>query len=164
MSQAQEDREKASKYPDGDVLHVLYEHHALIHELLRQVESSKGEERKATFARLTSLLKAHEMAEEAVVRPVTAQTAGQQVVEARNEEENEADEVIVTLSELDVDSAEFDEEFAEFKQSVTEHAESEEEEEFSTLDSGRSPQQRQEMGRQFLETFNAAAAAEAAAG
>lgn len=158
MSEAQEDREKASKYPDGDVLHVLYEHHGLIHELLEKVESSKGDERKTTFARLTSLLKAHEMAEEAVVRPVTAQTAGQQVAEARTEEENEADVVIVTLSELDVDSAEFDEKFAEFKASVTEHAESEEDEEFPSLDSGRSPQQRQEMGRQFLETFEAASA------
>jgi len=157
VSEAQEDREKAAKYPDGDVLRVLYEHHALIHELLEQVESSKGEQRKTTFTRLTALLKAHEMAEEAVVRPVTAQTAGEQVVEARNEEENEADEVIVTLSELDVDSSEFDEKFAELKESVTEHAESEEDEEFPTLDSGRSPQQRQEMGRQFLETFNAAA-------
>jgi hemerythrin superfamily protein len=158
VSEAQEDREKASKYPDGDVLHVLYEHHGLIHELLEKVESSKGDERKTTFARLTSLLKAHEMAEEAVVRPVTAQTAGQQVAEARTEEENEADVVIVTLSELDVDSAEFDEKFAEFKASVTEHAESEEDEEFPSLDSGRSPQQRQEMGRQFLETFEAASA------
>ena len=160
MSEAQQDREKAARYPDGDVLNILYEHHALIHELLNQVESSKGEERKASFTRLTALLKAHEMAEEAVVRPVTAQTAGQPVVEARNEEENEADEVIVTLSELDVDSAKFDETFAQFKESVTEHAESEEDEEFPTLDGGRSPQQRQEMGRQFLETFNAAAAAE----
>jgi iron-sulfur cluster repair protein YtfE (RIC family) len=158
VSEAQEDRDKAAKYPDGDVLHVLYEHHALIHELLGKVESSKGEERKSSFTRLATLLKAHEMAEEAVVRPVTAQTAGKQVVEARNEEENEADEVIVTLSELDVDSAEFEKEFAEFKESVTEHAESEEDEEFPTLDRGRSPQQRQEMGHQFLETFEAASA------
>ena len=156
MSDADEDREKAAQYPDGDLLGILYEHHALIHELAETVESSSGAERQTAFDRLTQMLKAHEMAEEAVVRPVTAETAGRAVADARNLEENEADEVIVTLSELDPDSAEFESEFAKLKKAVTAHAESEENDEFPTLDSGRSPQQRKELGQQFLETFKSA--------
>jgi hemerythrin superfamily protein len=156
MSEAAEDREKAANYPEGDLLAILYEHHALIHELFEAAESAAGAERKAAFERLTKMLKAHEMAEEAVVRPVSAETAGEAVAAARNEEENEADELIVTLSELDPDSSEFESGFAELKAAVTEHAQSEEDDEFPTLDSGRSPEQRQEMGREFLDTFNAA--------
>ena len=47
-------------------------------------------------------------------------------------------------------------EFAKLKKAVTAHAESEENDEFPTLDSGRSPQQRKELGEQFLETFKSA--------
>jgi len=160
MSDADEDRKKAAKYPDVDLLGILYEHHALIHELAETVESSTGVERQTAFDRLTRMLKAHEMAEEAVVRPVTAETAGQAVADARNLEENEADEVIVTLSERDPDSAEFEAEFAKLKKAVTEHAESEENDEFPTLESGRSSQQRKELGQQFLETFESASDAD----
>ena len=101
-------------------------------------------------------MKAHETAEESVVRPVTKETAGDGVADARNAEENEANEVIAALSELDVDSPEFDEQFAEFKQAVSDHAEAEETEEFPTIQSARSDAERKELGDQFLDQFEAA--------
>jgi hypothetical protein len=60
---------------------------------------------------------------ESVVRPESKQTAGAEVARARNAEEDEADEVIVKLQHLDVDSADFDSQFAEFSKAVSEHAE-----------------------------------------
>ena len=154
MSAATEDRVKAAKYPEGDVLQILYSHHATVHELVEKVESSQGSDRADAFERLTGLLAAHEAAEETVVRPVTAETAGDDVADARNAEESEADEVIARLSELDVDSSEFEAQFATFKSAVSAHAEAEENLEFPTLDS-TSETERRQLGEQFLEEFRA---------
>ncbi|MCW2808878.1 MAG: Hemerythrin cation binding domain protein [Marmoricola sp.] len=48
----------------------------------------------------------HETAEEMVLRPVTNDTAGKAVVDARNQEESEANEVLKQLEKLDVSSTE----------------------------------------------------------
>ncbi len=61
---------------------------------------------------------------------MTKETAGEDVVDARNAEEAEADEIIGRVDDFDVDSAAFDAQFAEFKQAVSDHAEAEETEEF----------------------------------
>jgi len=156
MSAADEDRAKAAKFPEGDILNVLYGQHAQVHELLEKVASKSGSKRKAIFDQVTTLLKAHETAEETVVRPVTSKTAGKDVVEARNEEEDEANEAIAALSKLDVDSADFEAQFAEFKQAVTDHAEAEENDEFPTLESKRSAEDREMLGKQFLAEFESA--------
>jgi len=156
MGHAAEDRKEAAKYPAGDILNILFTHHARIHETLERIESSRGTERKQAFAELKTFLKAHETAEEAVVRPMSMKTAGEEVVEARNEEEAEADEDILALSKLDFDSADFDEQFAEFKQAVSNHAESEEEDEFPALESELSVEERKDLGRHFLQEFAAA--------
>ena len=124
--------------------------------LLAEVAVASGTDRKKLFAQLTAMVKAHETAEEAVVRPVSMQTAGQDVAEARNAEESEADAAVVALSQLDVDSAEFDSQFAAFTAAVSTHAEAEERDEFPTLQSGRSAEQRQRLGREFLAKFAAA--------
>lgn len=154
MSAATEDRVKAARYPEGDVLQILYSHHATVHELVDMVESSKGADRTEAFERLTALLSAHEAAEEAVVRPVTVETAGDDVAEARNAEESEADKLIARLSGLDVDSSEFETQFAKFKTAVTAHAEAEENMEFPTLDT-TSETERRDMGERFLQEFRA---------
>jgi hemerythrin superfamily protein len=119
-------------------------------------DREKAAKRKSLFEQLTTTLKAHETAEESVVRPVTEETAGDGVADARNAEENEANEVIAALSELDVDSPEFDEKFAEFKQAVSDHAEAEETQEFPTIQSGRSASERKNLGDDFLAQFEAA--------
>ena len=126
MGDANEDREKAAKLPEGDLVRILYTQHALAKEMMDQVESAAGDDRKQLFTQLTTTLKAHETAEEAVVRPVTTEAGAGDVAEARNDEESEADEIILALKELDVDSPEFDSEFATFKQAVSDHAEAEE--------------------------------------
>jgi hemerythrin superfamily protein len=156
MGDANEDREKAAKLPEGDLIRILLTQHAAVKDTLDQVEAASGAERKRLFTQLAITLKAHETAEESVVRPVSKETAGEGVVDARNAEETEADEVIAALSDLDVDSADFDAKFAEFKQAVSDHAEAEEKEEFPTIQSGRSAQERKVLGEDFLAQFEAA--------
>jgi hemerythrin superfamily protein len=155
MGDANEDREKAAKLPEGDLVRILYTQHALAKDMLDQVQSAAGDERKQLFTQLTATLKAHETAEEAVVRPVTTEAGAGDVAEARNDEESEADAIILALKELDVDSAEFDSEFATFKQAVSDHAEAEENEEFPILQ-GKSDEERQTLGAEFLAQFEAA--------
>ncbi|HEY8729927.1 MAG TPA: hemerythrin domain-containing protein [Acidothermaceae bacterium] len=156
MGDANGDREKAAKLPEGDLVRILLTQHATVKDTIDQVEKSSGAKRAQLFEQLTTMLMAHETAEESVVRPVTKETAGEGVSDARNAEESEANEVIAALSELDVDSPEFDEQFAEFKQAVSDHAEAEEAQEFPTIQSGRSAAERQALGAEFLEQFEAA--------
>jgi hemerythrin superfamily protein len=156
MGDAKEDRAKAAKLPEGDIVRILLTQHADVKDLLDQIEAASGTTRKKLFTQLTTMLKAHETAEEAVVRPVTKETAGEDVVDARNAEEAEADEVIAALSDLDVDSDDFDAQFAEFKQAVSDHAEAEETEEFPTIQSARTAKERKALGDEFLDQFEAA--------
>jgi hemerythrin superfamily protein len=156
MSDADEDRAKGAALPEGDLVRILFEQHAAVRDLLAEVAAASGTDRKKLFAQLTAMVKAHETAEEAVVRPVTMQTAGGDVAEARNAEESEADAAVAALSQLDVDSPEFDSRFAAFTAAVSTHADAEESDEFPTLQSGRSAEQRQQLGREFLAEFAAA--------
>lgn len=156
MNDQDHDRAEAATLPEGDLVRILLTQHAIVRDLLDEVSSSSGNERERAFERLAVLLKAHETAEEAVVRPVTEETAGADVADARNEEEAEADEVIATLKSLAVDSGDFDAKFAEFTKAVSDHAEAEEQDEFPTIRSGRSDEQRIELGEQFLSAFRTA--------
>jgi hemerythrin superfamily protein len=156
MGDANEDRAKAAKLPEGDLLRILLTQHASVKDMLDQVEEASGAKRKKLFEQLTTTLKAHETAEESVVRPVTKETAGDAVADARNAEESEANEIIAALSRLDIDSVEFDDQFAEFKQAVSDHAEAEETQEFPTIQSGRSVAERKQLGDEFLAQFEAA--------
>lgn len=154
MSAATTDREKASSYADGDVLGILYAQHARVHELLEAVTTARGADRIDPFEELKTLLKAHEKAEQAVVRPVTSQ-AGGDVAAKRTSEEQQAELVIRQIGVLDASSDEFELQFRNFQTAVTQHAEAEEREEFSTLDASEETQ-RLALGAQFLKEFYAA--------
>jgi hemerythrin superfamily protein len=156
MGESAEDRAKAAKLPEGDLVRILLEQHADVKDLFSDIEGASGAKRTTLFEQLVAMLKAHETAEEAVVRPVAAQTAGEDEAEARNAEEAEADATVAALLELDVDSAEFNTQFAAFKEAVDAHAEAEETEEFSTLQSVLDADKLQELGQEFLKKFAAA--------
>ncbi|HET8600902.1 MAG TPA: hemerythrin domain-containing protein, partial [Segeticoccus sp.] len=131
--EAVEDRAKASKLPEGDVIRVLLEQHARIHDLFHCVQNESGEHKQQAFDELRALLAVHETGEEMVLRPVSKDAAGKDVAEARNKEEQEANEVLQKLEKMDTGSTEFDQELATFKKSVADHAESEENEEFPKI-------------------------------
>lgn len=146
MSQSSE-RAQAATLPDDDVVGILLSQHARIQDLLTDVSSSVGEHRQQAFDELRALLAAHETAEEMVVRPVSQRTAGKEVADARNHEEDEANHVLAELEKMDVTSTEFDGSFARFATAVLAHAQHEETLEFPSLMSEESAQDRQKMGR-----------------
>ncbi|QDP95455.1 hemerythrin domain-containing protein [Microlunatus elymi] len=149
MGSAVEDRRKAAQLPEGDVIRILLNQHAQVHDLFDEIEGSTGQQRKEAFEELRAMLALHETAEEIVLRPVTATIAPAGVADARNTEEQEANEVLKKLEELDPDSDEFAAELADFKSAVDAHAESEESEEFPAVLENCDLDQRQRMGRRM---------------
>jgi hemerythrin superfamily protein len=150
MGDASDDRAEAAKLPEGDVIRVLLEQHARIRDLFQHVTEAQGEHKQQAFDELRALLAVHETAEEMVLRPVTSNTAGKAVADARNQEESEANEVLAKLEKLDVASADFDSLLADFEKSVDQHAEAEEHEEFPTILSECDEDKRRAMGKQVL--------------
>lgn len=99
------------------------------------MQAAGGAERDAAFYALRRLLAVHETAEEEIVHPVARRALpnGEELVEARLREENEAKKVLAALEEMDVDSPAFERTLAELEASVVAHAAAEEREEFDVL-------------------------------
>jgi len=146
MGDAAEDRAKAAKLPEGDVIRILLEQHARIRDLFTEVTMAKGDARQAVFDDLRSLLAVHETAEELILRPVTGEAGGKEVADARNQEEAEANEVLAELEKLDVTSTDFETRIVAFEKTVDEHAEAEEHEEFPLVLEKCSESMRQQLG------------------
>jgi hemerythrin superfamily protein len=149
MGDAEEDRAEAANLPEGDVIRILLEQHARIRELFADVSSAEGEHKSQAFDELRALLAVHETAEEMVLRPVSKEAAGESVVDARNGEEAEANEVLKRLEKMDVSAADFDSLLAEFEKAVSAHAEAEESEEFPHILSSCDDAKRASLGKQL---------------
>lgn len=149
MGDAERDRARAAELPEGDVIRILLDQHARIRDLFDEIGETEGEHRSQAFDELRALLAVHETAEEMVLRPVSADTAGKQVTDARNEEEAEANQVLAELEKLDVDSSDFEERIRSFQASVEEHAEAEETHEFPTVLASCDEDERRSMGRRL---------------
>lgn len=122
--------------PDPDVILVLLGQHARVKDLCAKVDAATGEE--------------------VVLRPVSAKAAGEQVTDARNAEEKEANEVLTELEKLDVTGQEFASKFAQFEKAVLAHAEHEEREEFPAVQAQCSVEERQKMGKRLLKAEESA--------
>jgi hemerythrin superfamily protein len=118
-----------------DVVAFLVAQHQQIKDLFERVTAARGDERRDAFTSLRRLLAVHETAEEEVVHPRAREALddGDEVVDARLQEENEAKQTLATLEKLDVDSTEFEKLFQELQADVLLHAASEEEKEFGRL-------------------------------
>lgn len=150
MSEAGRERAQAARLPEGDVIAILLEQHARIRELFAKVRAAAGEPKQQAFDELRALLAVHETAEEMILRPVSQKTAGAEVADARNREEDEATHTLADLEKMNVGSAEFDTRFAEFERAVLNHAELEEREEFPPVRSGSTAEELSRMGEKLL--------------
>jgi hemerythrin superfamily protein len=114
-----------------DVVSFLITQHEQIEQLFDDVLSARGDERRDAFTSLRRLLAVHETAEEEVVHPRAKReiSDGDQIVDERLAEENDAKKTLAELEKLDVDSAEFETTFRQFKADVVAHAEAEEHDE-----------------------------------
>jgi iron-sulfur cluster repair protein YtfE (RIC family) len=149
MGDLADDRANAAKLPEEDVIRILLEQHARIKELFNAVTSAARENKSGTFDELRAALAVHETAEEMVLRPVSRDTAGESVAEARMREEADANKVLAELERMDADSAEFDQMLETLQTAVYEHAEKEETEEFPTILTECDEAKRASMGRQI---------------
>jgi hemerythrin superfamily protein len=118
-----------------DVVSFLKEQHQQVKALFETVLAAQGEEREKAFYSLRRMLAVHETAEEEIVHPAARRSLadGEQIVNARLQEENEAKKVLGELEKLDCGSTEFETKFRAFQQAVIAHAESEETQEFDRL-------------------------------
>jgi hemerythrin superfamily protein len=132
-----------------DVVAFLKSQHQQIKDLFEQVTRATGEERRNSFTALRRLLAVHETAEEEVVHPRARRELpdGDDVIDARLQEENEAKKTLATLEGLDVESTEFERLFQELQADVLLHAANEEEQEFDRLADELDDDQLQRMRR-----------------
>jgi hypothetical protein len=132
-----------------DVVQFLTGQHEEIKSLFARTIDASGSERERLFVELRRLLAVHETAEEEVVHPRARRELddGDEVVDARLEEENEAKQALAELESLDVDSAEFARALTALRDDVVEHAEAEEHQEFNRLAAELDVDQLERMGR-----------------
>jgi hemerythrin superfamily protein len=119
-----------------DVVAFLTDQHNLIKDMFDDVlYASEPKAREKAFVDLRQLLAVHETAEEMVVHPRARGegAAGDEVVDARLEEEHAAKEQLSKLESMDISSEEFIEALKKFRDAVIDHAEHEEHEEFNKL-------------------------------
>lgn len=121
--------------PETGAVALLLRQHEEIRRLFRKVETNTGPRREEAFERLRRLLAVHETAEEEVVHPLvrTSSPRGDEIVDARLEEENQGKRMLRDLERMGTDDPSFPPMFARFRAAVLEHAEHEEREEFPIL-------------------------------
>ncbi len=146
MRSATEDRARASRLPEGDVIRILLEQHVRIRELFDELATAPPDHRQAVFNELRALLAVHETAEELVLRPVSRKLTGESVADARSKEEQEANEMVAELETLEVSSTEFERKLAALRVAVEAHGDSEEREEFPAVVSQCDLDERRSMG------------------
>ena len=122
-----------ARMPQDDVIELLLRQHQEIRRLFQEVEGNTGDARAEAFARLRRFLAAHETVEEEIIHPLARRRSGDQVIDARLEEENQGKRVLQELEEIGPASPEFQPLFAKFHKDVLQHAEYEEQQEFPEL-------------------------------
>jgi hemerythrin superfamily protein len=136
-----------------DVVKFLKDQHNLIKDMFDEVLSaSDTKARDTAFVELRQLLAVHETAEEMVVHPRVRHEAakGDEIVDARLEEEREAKQMLSKLEDMDIGSQKFIDELMKFRDAVIDHAEHEENEEFTQLERNLKADDRERMAKAVL--------------
>ena len=131
-----------------DVIDFLIGQHNLIKDMFDDVLSASSDEaREKAFVDLRQLLAVHETAEEMIVHPRARAeiTHGDEVIDARLQEEHQAKEQLQKLENLDIGSPQFIDELKQFQQAIVDHASREELEEFSGLQNELSAEELKRM-------------------
>jgi hemerythrin superfamily protein len=132
---------------ESDVIDLLLRQHALIRDVFDEVETASASERREAFQRLVRLLAVHETAEEEIVHPYARRVidGGDEVVEERLREENEAKHLLSHLDEMGPEDPLFLEKLEILRAAVFAHAEAEERYEFTQLRAHTSEAERRAM-------------------
>ena len=154
-SEAGKHRAEAAQMSDGDVVAIILRHHADITDSMQRLAAARGGNRRTDWTALIAFLKAHETAEQKVVRPAVESGASSNEAGDRNAEEQEADHAIAELDAVGPDSPQFGAMFADFAKKVHDHAEAEEKHELPIL-RGLPEDRRVQLGTDFMAAFQAA--------
>ncbi|MEU0516418.1 hemerythrin domain-containing protein [Streptosporangium sp. NPDC006007] len=132
---------------ENDVVDLLLRQHAMIRDLFDEVENAPAGERAEPFQRLVRLLAVHETAEEEVVHPYARRkiNGGEDVVEDRLAEENEAKQLLMRMDKAGAGDPQFLIHLATLRAAVTAHARAEERYEFTQLRSQTSEAERRTL-------------------
>jgi len=135
--------------PESHVIDLLLRQHQEIRRLFSEVETTTGDARVAAFDQLRRLLAVHETAEEEIVHPYARRAidGGEEIIEARLAEENQAKEMLSELEDIGPDGSEFGQRLAALRTAVFDHAEHEENDEFPYIEKQATPQQLSGMAR-----------------
>ena len=135
-----------------DVVDLLLDQHEHIRELITSVEQAASTSaRQQSFEELRRFLAVHETAEELIAHPAARTTdGGNDVVDARLEEETESKKMLAELDGMSVDEAGFKAKFQELKTAVLAHAKAEEQEEFTLLRKDKDAAQLERMASAVL--------------
>lgn len=146
-----------SKTDKPDAVDLLLEQHRHIKDLFAAVDKASGTKTKQErFEELRRFLAVHETAEELVTHPrARLAEGGNNVVDARLEEETASKKLLASLDGMKVDDSGFGSRFKELKKAVLDHAAAEERDEFPLL--------RQSSDSQLTVMAHAIKAAEAVA-
>jgi hemerythrin superfamily protein len=110
----------------------------------------RGKTAEDTFDDLRRMLAIHETAEEEIIYPALRSLGGDDVVEARLTEEDEAKKALADLEKMGTSAPEFPGELASFEKAVLAHATAEENEVFPRLRTGFDAERRRRMAEAFL--------------
>jgi len=129
-----------------DVVDLLQDQHAHIRELFERLgRARKHSTRMQAFEELRRFLAVHETAEELVTHPAARLHDGNDVVDARLEEEDAVKGLLFRLDHMDADDAEFRSLVGRLKAAVLQHVEHEERDEFPLLRAGTDPHRLERM-------------------
>lgn len=132
-----------------DILEALRRDHEEARTLLGRYDVVGG--REDWFCHLREALVRHEVAEEVAVYPSIRHSGDpdKETIDARLDEQREAENLLSELEKVDVQSEEFARIFLRLKEAVLEHAASEESTIFPAIDSKKSFEQRRMMGERY---------------
>jgi hemerythrin superfamily protein len=135
--------------PQGDVIDLLLAQHQEIRRLFTETGNARGGDRRESFDNLRRLLAVHETAEEQIVHPEARRTLdnGDEVVDARLDEENQAKRMLEDLERVGPDAPNFEVLLEQLEKAVVEHAEHEERDEFPPFRERHPAYQREAMGK-----------------
>lgn len=134
-----------------DIIDLLLEDHEEFRSLFAELERTEPELREDLFHYTVARLASHEAAEEAVVHSTVRDDipGGEQVAEARLEEEAAAERLLKDVADLDPTSKEFTDALPRLRDEVLTHADHEEREEFPKLREHVDAERRAKLGTTF---------------
>jgi hemerythrin superfamily protein len=132
-----------------ELVAALLEDHEEIRSLFDKVGT--GPRREERFDHLRERLVRHEVAEEAIVRPLTKRYAadGERVAQARVNEESNAEAILKEMEGTEMGSARWDRLFERLHTAVLRHADKEESVEFPRLQANVDPAELTKRGTMF---------------